>query len=179
MRYSRDVFMTQVPIVDRFVKHILLHRELKRLLTREQLALNVWSLTADAHLLQASITWCQVFGALHNRTHWRHLGANDSAALRRNFLRGLATETTLTVACWNEYWRTMINFRNRYAAHKELGNYPGPVPSFDHALEVAYYYDAWVRQIIRPDIIDDAPLSVLAERFRVTVAAELGTIAHV
>ena len=44
-----------------------------------------------------------------------------------------------------------------YAAHREL-NYSKPVPFFETAEEVAYYYDTWIRDIIEPDIFEELPI---------------------
>lgn len=51
----------------------------------------------------------------------------------------------------------MVNFRNEYIAHREL-NYNKPVPYLDPALEVAYVYDGWIRDIISPDVLEEPPL---------------------
>jgi hypothetical protein len=37
-------------------------------------------------------------------------------------------------------------------------DFASPVPNFDTALEVAFYYDQWVRKLISPDIIAEPPL---------------------
>lgn len=55
----------------------------------------------------------------------------------------------------------MINFRNKYAAHREL-EYASPVPNFDTALAVAYYYDNWVREVIFPDTFAEPRLESFA-----------------
>lgn len=53
----------------------------------------------------------------------------------------------------------MTDFRNKYAAHREP--YTKPVPNFDIALNVVYYYDEWVRQVISPDVLDGPPLKAV------------------
>lgn len=62
MPYSRDVFAALMPQVDAFVKHLLCHRALQRN-GRALSEQPFWSLTSDAHLLQAVASWCEVFGA--------------------------------------------------------------------------------------------------------------------
>ena len=42
-------------------------------------------------------------------------------------------------------------------AHHEIG-FSAPVPDFDVALNVAYVYETWVRDLLNPDILDDQPL---------------------
>lgn len=57
--------------------------------------------------------------------------------------------------------RAPSDFRNEYVAHREL-NYKKPVPYFDPALEVAYVYDGWIRDIISPDVFEEPPLNEFA-----------------
>ena len=47
---------------------------------------------------------------------------------------------------WEGYWTKMKNFRDTYAAHREIAPHD-PIPNFDMALQVAYYYDDWLRQV--------------------------------
>jgi hypothetical protein len=49
---------------------------------------------------------------------------------------------------------------------------PG-VPNFDKALQIAFAYDEWVRALIKPDFIDDAPLENLYNRW-VKVGLSIG-----
>ena len=55
----------------------------------------------------------------------------------------------------------MTDFRNKYAAHREL-EFNSPVPNFDTALAVAYYYDNWVRRVISPDTFAEPQLDSFA-----------------
>jgi hypothetical protein len=56
----------------------------------------------------------------------------------------------------------VVDFRNKYAVHREL-EFKDPVPKFETALTVAYYYDAWVRRIISPASFDEPPLELFAK----------------
>jgi len=102
--------------------------------------------------LQAVTYWCMVFGTDKNQTHWKHLSSNKK--LSTSFKRSLFAQTSLNEATWSKYWKSMITFRNEYAAHRSLHSTP-PVPFLDCALEVAYSYDRWVREIISPDIFEE------------------------
>jgi hypothetical protein len=43
----------------------------------------------------------------------------------------------------------MMDFRDKYGAHFDIWNrFDGPVPLFDPALQVAYTYQEWVRELI-------------------------------
>jgi hypothetical protein len=54
----------------------------------------------------------------------------------------------------------MRSFRDKYAAHRQLG-FNQPVPVFDRALEAAFCYEEWVREVIQPDVVDRLPLRQL------------------
>ena len=103
-----------------------------------------WSNTIDAHILQAIILWCMVFGSDKNPTHWKKL--TDNNELQEGFRKKLFRKTGFNQQSWNEYWENMVSFRNKYAAHRE--NYDNlVVPLLGKALDVTYAYDEWVREI--------------------------------
>lgn len=58
----------------------------------------------------------------------------------------------------------LVDFRNKYAVHREL-DFSRPVPTFEMALTVAYYYDTWVRGI-SPLSIDEPPFELFAKTLR-------------
>ena len=154
--------MSQFPVVKRFVYHLVYYRTLSKAYSDSQFQNEFWTLTIDAHLLQAVIHWCMVFGADGcNPTHWKKLPPDQSEVLRQNFCDGLFGQTGLNQQTWESYWGEIVDFRNNYAAHRALG-FPSPVPHFDMALKVACYYDNWVRIVISPDIFDEAPLEAFA-----------------
>lgn len=164
MPYDRDVFMNQFPLVKWFVYHLTYYRVLKAGYTERQLQSEFWTLTIDAHLFQATNYWCMVFGAdgRTNPTHWKRLCVTKPDEFSRIFNEGLFQNTGLDQESWKQYWRSMKEFRDKYAAHRET-DFNNPVPNFDTALAVAYYYDGWVRTIITPDAIPEPPLERFAE----------------
>ena len=166
MPYRREVFVEQGPLVDRFVKHLIHHRSLKRWLARTKVKSPFPGHTSDAHLLQACIYWCKVFGSDGaNPTHWKHLSAHDSEALQESFRIGLYSSLHITAAEWKAYCGEVVLFRNRYVAHHEFGHFQ-PVPKLDRALEVAFDNDDWIRKVIFSDIFDEPPLRELVEQLR-------------
>lgn len=169
MDYKPEVFLEQFPIVKRFVYHLVYYRELKAVHDRVKLQSEFWTHTIDAHLLQAAIHWCMVFGSHGcNQTHWKNLSNTDSEKLQESFRNGLPKETGLATAEWQKYWDAMNDFRGKYAAHREL-NFCEPVPDFTSALKVAYYYDHWIRDVISPDIFEEPPLEKSAVALRESV----------
>jgi hypothetical protein len=144
------------------VYYLVYYRALSKAYSDNQLQNEFWTLTIDAHLLQAVINWCMVFGSDGcNPTHWKKLSPDQSKTLRQNFCDGLFEQTGLNQHAWESYWREIIDFRNNYVAHRAI-EFSNPVPHFDLALKVAYYYDNWVRTVISPDIFDERPLEVFA-----------------
>ena len=158
MEYNVDIFREQFPIVKRFLYHLTCYRELHRTYQDLNLKSEFWTHTIDAHLLQASILWCMVFGSDGcNPTHWKILCDHDRENLEDSFRKGLFKNTELTQKTWDAYWKDMNDFRGGFAAHREL-NYSKPVPLFKTAEGVAYFYDDWIREIIEPDIFEEPPL---------------------
>ena len=169
--YNPDVFMEQFPLVKRFLYHLLYYRALHEAYTRNQLQSEFWTHTIDAHLLQALINWCMVFGSDGcNPTHWKKLSLTQSHELQEGFRKGLIEHTGIKWAEWEEYWKKMTAFRDKYAAHREL-DFSAPVPNFDLALKVAHYFDDWIRRIISPDSFEEPSLRKSEERISKTFAS--------
>ena len=163
MNFEHKVFMNQFPIVKRFVYHLIYYRILLKGYQERQLQSEFWTLTIDAHLLRAVTNWCMVFGSDKSEpTHWKQLSITDSKSLYNSFREGLFEATDLNRHTWPQYWKSVVDFRNKYAVHREL-EFRSPVPIFDIALAVAYYYDNWVRGIISPASFDEPPLELFAK----------------
>ena len=96
-----------------------------------------------------------------NPIHWKHLSSDQSETLRQSFRDGLFQQTALDQQAWKPYWKEIVDFRNNFAAHRAL-EFSSPVPHFDAALKVAYYYDNWVRKVISPDTFAEPLLEVFA-----------------
>jgi len=158
VEYDINIFCTQFPIVKGFLYHLTCYRELERAYRELELSSEFWTYTIDAHLLQACILWCMVFGSTGpNPTHWKNLCKDERKNLENSFRKGLFEGTELTKEKWERYWEDMKHFRDTYAAHRQ-GHYSEPVPEFDTAQAVAYYYDGWIRRLIDPDQLTEPPL---------------------
>jgi hypothetical protein len=142
--YRQEVFRDQLPLVDCFARHLVHYRVVKGHLDARRPQSPFWSDTCNAHLLQATIYWCMVFGARGpNPTHLRNLAVGDADALQASFRARVASALGITEADWTSYWEQMDAFRSGYAAHREL-SFKEPVPNFDRALEAAFCYEDWV-----------------------------------
>ena len=166
MNFERKVFSNQFPVVKWFVYHLICYRVLLKGYQEHQLQNEFWTLTIDARLLRAVTNWCMVFGSDKSEpTHWKQLSITDSKELYKSFREGLFEATNLKQRTWRQYWKSVVDFRNKYAVHREL-QFSSPVPNFDMALTVAYYYDTWVRGIISPDSLDERRLESFAKTLR-------------
>jgi hypothetical protein len=170
MNFEHKVFINQFPIVKKFVYHLIYYRSLLKGYQEHQLQNEFWTLTIDAHLLRAVTNWCMVFGSdTSEPTHWKKLSLTESKALYKSFREGLFEATDLNQHTWRRYWKSVVDFRNKYAVHREL-EFSRPVPNFDNALAVAYYYDAWVRGVISPAAFDEPPLESFAKTLHDSMA---------
>jgi hypothetical protein len=173
MAYRRAIFVKQLPLVDCFVKHLIHYRAIRSKITQYKPRSPFWGDTCDAHLLQAVNYWCMVFGSHGcNPTHWKNLATGDIEDLNKSFLSGLVAALEISQSEWTSYWREIVNFRNKFAMHREPG-FHKPVPVLDLALKTAYYYDEWVRDVIRPDVLNEAPLRDLAEELKKNIELEI------
>lgn len=169
MHYNEDVFMTQFPIAKSFVYHITYYRILYKAYHKNDPKCEFWTHTMDAHLLYAAILWCMIFGSDGcNTTHWKNLSSEQSDELKCSFRESLSKTIGIDWKRWQKYHKEMTDFRNKFAAHREL-EYKKPIPKFDIALSVVYYYDHWIREVIAPDIMNEPLLEKSAKNLRATV----------
>ena len=161
MAYSPDVFMAQYILVDEFVRHLVYYRQIHSKMAERQVQSAFWAACANSNLFQAAIKWSGVFGSHGcNETHWKNLAPGQGEVLQTEFREGLLKFLGVELGAWEAYWKQMLEFRNNFAAHRSLK--PNmPVPSFDAALKVAFYYDEWVRRVIHPDTLEARRLSVI------------------
>jgi hypothetical protein len=121
MKVDNKIFASQFPIVKRFVYHLIYYRVLLKVYQARQLKNEFWTLTIDAHLLRAVTNWCMVFGSDKTEpTHWKQLSITGSRALYKSFREGLFEATDLNPHSWRQYWKSVVDFRNKYAVHREL-----------------------------------------------------------
>jgi hypothetical protein len=137
-----------------------------------------WTLTIDAHLVRATIEWCKVFGSNNNPTHWKKLSVAQSEVLWNSFLGGLFQATGLDEQDWRQYRKSIVDFRNKFVAHREL-HFSEPVPGFDNALAATYYYDNWVRKIISPDKLGEPSLESLARTLKQSLTPSVDKLLRV
>jgi hypothetical protein len=164
--YEPEIFIEQYALVRQFLLHVVYYRELKQLSDEYQPKSEFWTNTINAHLLQAAIYWSMVFGSDGcNPTHWKKLSAKNSNKLQTSFRDEVCEFLGIDFQQWKHYWKNLTDFRNQYVAHREL-KFKKPVPSFDTAINVAFFYDKWIRKIIHPDILDIEGFEKYAEELK-------------
>jgi hypothetical protein len=166
MMYDHDIFIEQYPLVKQFIRNITLFRLLTATTKKIDIKSEFWIQTINADLLQATNYWCMVFGSdWRNKIHWKKLPKINIDKLQQSFRAGVAEELKISFDVWVKYQEEMVRFRNSYTAHREL-NYNKHVPTFDMAIEVAFFYDKWVRKVIQPNHLDILYLEQYAEIYR-------------
>lgn len=173
MSYDKKIFEYQYPIVTDFVRHLAYYRGLKSEKDRQEINSMFWAQTINAHLKSASICWCKVFGSEGpNDTHWKKTPTEDIVKAKARLSEKISVKLDASKDTLKLYHKEMCAFRDKFVAHCDLDNTPN-VPQFDTALQIAYAYDAWVRDLIKPDFIDDSTLKRLYIRW-VKVGISIG-----
>ena len=155
MRYKRAVFQLQYPLAKKFINHLSFYKAVLAAYNKHSIFSEFWTYTIDAHLLQATIHWCMIFGSdKNNITHWKNLSIAGAGKLESNFRNGLLEALGLSFEEWDEYKMEIKKFRDKFAAHRD-SVFVKPVPNFNLALQVVFFYDNWIREIIAPDILEE------------------------
>jgi len=154
------VFSRQYPVVVFFVQHIAYYRSLGAIYDDATDHRDFWRSTCDAHLKLATVAWCNVFGSQKEDLHWTKTPTdNITKQANQDFRHKVLSETGFTQEQWKTYHKEMLFFRNKYVAHFDLRNpFNQAVPRFDLALQVAYAYQEWARELIRPVLLNQPTL---------------------
>jgi hypothetical protein len=166
MNYDVNSFAWQWPVLRDFALHYVSYQEINHLLDNMDAKQfkEFWVLTNDAHLLQAINYWCMVFGtAGSNPVHWKKVVEQHEDF--RKIIIDIRPD-------WENYWKEIIDFRNKYSAHREI-QFDDPVPLLGDALEIAFAYDGWIRDYIKPDRLEGPTLKEIATEYRENVATSL------
>ena len=149
----------QYHVLVRFIHHLAYYRTLWRVYRDLQLKSEFWKYTIDAHILQAIVDWCMVFGTDSNELHWKRVVSDDhtQSAFRSHLLNTIG----LSLEQWSDCRLNMMEFRNKYAAHSNMP-YP-PAPTMDTALRVVTTYDEWFRHSVNA-IFDEPSLQERYDR---------------
>lgn len=166
MEYNFEIFGPQYQAVLFFVQHLAYCRGLKPALDNIADHKEFWVSTTDGHLKLATIAWCKVFGSRKEDIHWAKTPTgNIPKDAKDDFRLKLFSNTGFTQVQWEKYHTNMLAFRDKYVAHLDLNNrFNEPVPFFDPALQVAYAYEDWARELTKEVIWNQPTLISIYEQ---------------
>ena len=163
-----SVFERQYPVVVRFVQHLAYNRGLNSAWDRIKDPSPFWASTTDGHLKLATIVWCNVFSSYKGDLHWTKTPAGNTVEqAREGFRFRVLSKTGFPQERWEDYHKKMLSMRDKYVAHLDVKDpMTTAVPLFDTALQVAYAYDEWVRDLTEPVIWEQPTLISKYEQFK-------------
>jgi hypothetical protein len=106
----------------------------------------------NGNLKLATIAWCMVFGAYSEPLHWTKTPTGDNAEMaKQDFRNRLLSKTCFTQEQWGIYHQELVDdFRSKYVVHFDINKkFNSPIPNFEPALQVAYAYNQWVRELLK------------------------------
>lgn len=115
----------------------------------------------------AVISWCILFGSDHadrQEIHWKNMFENDS------FRTGLVQTLDMPLDAWVAYRKSLVDYRNELAAHRDLNPESKFHPSFDQALIAADFYEQQLRVKIEAETGTATVGPSLLEEFKATLA---------
>jgi hypothetical protein len=165
MHYNLEIFSQHNIVVPCFVRHLAYARGIKA--ARDLLAEPqwFWAATATAHLGQATLDWCKVFGNDSEEIHWKKIFADTAQEpAMEQFRRDIVAKTGLPKPEWDAYREKMVALRNTVVAHVNPAQpFSGATPLFTVALQVAYAYQEWVTPHLRAALREQGQPEVWAE----------------
>ena len=174
MVYDKGIFQYQYIVVEEFVRHLAYYRGLKSVSDSQGIKSMFWGQTINAHFRVAVLNWCKVFGSKKsNDVHWKKTPIEDVERAKEQFAQKIYKHG-INKKFLKGYRMEMIAFRDKVVAHHDLGEFPR-IYGLDKALQIAYIYDDWVRDLLKPDCIEIVALRDRYERWR-TVVESIGNL---
>lgn len=97
---------------------------------------------SNALLSDAAISWCKVFGANAEETHWKVVVGDQERF--KEFLFG---QLNVTKGEFRTYWQEVTNFRNKVVAHFDSEYFSsGSTPSFELAMKSSAITHRYLRE---------------------------------
>jgi hypothetical protein len=130
-----------------------------------------WIMTVNLLADAAAVEWCKVFGSWDEDTHWTRVAPTDRHdEIRADLLQAIG----LTQEKWEEYWNSIIGYRNQMVAHHDLDATVDRYPQYDVAIVAAHFMFDKLRTFADPDTLGGIPTSL--DRWSQTVAANMSGI---
>jgi hypothetical protein len=98
---------------------------------------------------------------------------------QKDFRQRVLSKTGFTEQQWEGYQKAMRAFRDKFVAHVDLDMpFRDPIPSFDPALQAAYAYHEWVRDLIQPVLLNQPTLSSKYEQWKAEASSVVSLYPH-
>jgi hypothetical protein len=119
------------------------------------------------------VAWCNVFGSYKEDLHWTKTPTDNTAKQAiQDFRHRVLSKTGFTQEQWKTYHKEMLDFRDKYVAHLDLHRpFNKSIPCFDLALQVAYAYQEWARELIRPVLLNQPTFRSQYEQWEAEVCS--------
>ncbi|OQA14937.1 MAG: hypothetical protein BWY62_00846 [Firmicutes bacterium ADurb.Bin356] len=147
MCYNTDNYSLAYSLLLNFIYHTISYRQIKSVIDQLPGDKSFWAYTSDAHIQMAITTWCKVFGSPKEDAHYSKFSQHPKVSFNDYLLESYQYD----IEDWNEYQCIMKRFRDKFVAHSEISRFYNPVPTLDMALNAAFAYDRWTREIMAPD----------------------------
>ena len=152
MNERKKSLLSAVEIIVSLIRTVQLKQTLDAV-SREP-ALNFWRVIYGNLADMAVLEWCKLFGSddgQNQHVHWKNI-ASDPEKFRKELFQSLK----IYESKWRSYWTEMKRYRDLSVAHHdarrvEIPNYP----TFDLALEAAYFYYGFVVSELRKEGVDN------------------------
>ncbi|MBM4275174.1 MAG: hypothetical protein FJ126_04225 [Deltaproteobacteria bacterium] len=124
------------------IRNVACHRALSKY--KSDFKQNYWILIFNNFLDISILEWCKIFGSKIEPTHWRSLVDNHDS-----FRLGLLKALDIDNSNWDDYWRRVKNYRDKFVAHHE--NSPGIThyPELDNIIKSSFYYYSYLIEKLR------------------------------
>lgn len=142
--YNEDVIGEILHILKDFLYHIESHRCINNKLDDLQGEREFWIYTSNAHIMNAAISWCKVFGTYSNKTHWNNIFDKKIIKYAKAKFFALLEQKNISKKQYEENREKIRSFRDKYVAHNE--DYEAPIPNFDYACKTVFCLDELLRE---------------------------------
>lgn len=134
-KFEEKIISNQMALLMEFSQSYALYRGVSEFLKSNPMNLEYWVHLNNISVNDLIIKWCKIFGTDDNKTHWKK--ASHTAGFP-NFVRSRIVNTCFesNFEAWKDYRQEMINFRNNYSAHRDLGNF-SEVPFLQMSFQTA------------------------------------------
>ena len=128
-KYSlyKEVVEAQMTLLCNFVHSLAFYRTIRQDYDRIEDNKKFWTHFMNSCYLRAITDWCIVFGANNNEAHWKKTAKNKNEEFKSEIRPMIYSAAEISQNKWKEYHKEVVDFRNRYAAHRNI-DYKDNVP---------------------------------------------------